>query len=224
LDEGLGAGWRTSIDAGMAARLRHRLAFARILFGPWLVRRRDVERVANISYGDAGKRNLLDVYRRRSHPSGGPTMVYLHGGGYFSGRKNREARPLLYRLTSQGWVCISANYRLRPAASFPDHLIDVKKVIAWVREHGHEYGADPAVIFVAGGSAGGHLASLAAVTPNDPAFQPGFERADTSVTAAFMPVRLLRQLLRTGRHLLGPRVRPNRCAGSSWRMAIGTRW
>jgi acetyl esterase/lipase len=184
LREGLGAGWRTSIDAEMAARLRRRLPFARILFGPFFVRRRDVERVANISYGDAGVRNLLDVYRHRSHPSGGPTLVYMHGGAFRSGRKNREARPLLYRLASQGWVCISANYRLMPAATFPDHLIDVKKVIAWVREHGPEYGADPAVVFVAGSSAGGHLASLAALTPNDPAFQPGFERAHTSVTAA----------------------------------------
>jgi acetyl esterase/lipase len=184
LGEGLGAGWRTAIDAGMATRLRRRLPWARILFGPLPLRRHDVERVANLSYGDAGKRNLLDVYRHRSHPPGGPTLVYLHGGAFRSGRKSREARPLLYRLASQGWVCISANYRLSPAARFPDHQIDAKKVIAWVREHGHEYGADPAVVFVAGSSAGGHLAAMAALTPNDPRFQPGFEGADTSVTAA----------------------------------------
>jgi acetyl esterase/lipase len=60
----------------------------------------------------------------------------------------------------------------------------VKKVIAWVRGHGHKYGGDPSVLFVAGSSAGGHLASMAALTPNDPAFQPGFEDADTSITAA----------------------------------------
>jgi acetyl esterase/lipase len=77
-------------------------------------------------------------------------LIHLHGGGFGSGRKNREARPLIYRLASQGWVCVSANYRLRPAARFPDQLIDVKKVIAWVREHGAEYGADPARVFVAG--------------------------------------------------------------------------
>ena len=81
-------------------------------------------------------------------------------------------------------MCISANYRLSPAARFPDHLVDVKKVIAWVREHGDEYGADPSVLFVAGSSAGGNLASAAALTPNDPRFQPGFEDVDTSVTAA----------------------------------------
>jgi acetyl esterase/lipase len=184
LNEGLGSEWRSELDRGMAARLRRRLPFARILFGPFFFRRHDVERVADIRYGDAGKRNLLDVYRHRSHPSGGPTLVHLHGGAFRRGRKNRHARPLIYRLASQGWVCISANYRLRPAAKFPDHLIDVKKAIAWVREHGHEYGADPTMVFVAGSSAGGHLAALAALTPNDPAFQPGFEGEDTSVVAA----------------------------------------
>jgi len=92
---------------------------------------------------------------------GPPVLIYLHGGSFVSGRKNREARPLIYRLASQGWLCISANYRLSPAARFPDHLVDVKKVIAWVREHGHEYGADPGVVIVAGSSAGGHLASTA---------------------------------------------------------------
>ena len=73
-----------------------------------------MERVADIRYGDAGRWNLLDVYRHRSRPSGCPTLVYFHGGAFR--RKSREARPLLSRLASQGWVCVSANYRLRPAA------------------------------------------------------------------------------------------------------------
>ena len=129
-------------------------------------------------------RNLLDVYRHRTHPDGGAVFVYFHGGGFVGGRKNREARALVYRLASQGWICISANYRLRPAGPFPDPLIDAKRVIAWAREHGHEYGADPSTLFVAGSSAGGFLASMAALTQQDPRFQPGFEQADTSVTAA----------------------------------------
>ncbi len=184
LAEGLGPGWRTDLDAGMAARLRRHLPLARIVFGPFLFRRRDVERLANISYGDAGRKNLLDVYHHRAQPPGAALLVHLHGGFLAMGKKNREALPLLYRLASQGWVCISANYRLRPAARFPDYLVDVKKVIAWAREHAHEYGADPALVFVAGSSSGGQLAALAALTSNDPAYQPGFEDADTSVTAA----------------------------------------
>jgi len=51
----------------------------------------------------------------------------------------------------------------------------------WIRLHGAEYGADPNFVIVTGGSAGGHLAALLALTANDPAFQPGFEDVDTSV-------------------------------------------
>jgi acetyl esterase/lipase len=184
MEEALGAGWRTAIDPELAARLRRRLPLARILLLPLWRRRRDVERVADIPYGDAGRRNLLDLYRHRARPSGSPVLIHLHGGGYHRGRKNSQSLPLLYRLASQGWLCVSANYRLRPAAQHPDHLIDLKKVIAWVRAHGHQYGADPGMLFVSGSSAGAHMASLAALTPNDPTFQPGFEDADTSVAAA----------------------------------------
>ncbi len=182
LAEGLGADWRGAIDTDLRIRLRRRPPIARILLAPFLRRRRDVQRVVNIGYGDAGERNLLDVYRHRSHPSGCPVLVHLHGGGYYRGRKDTQSLPLIYRLASQGWVCISANYRLRPAADHPDHLVDVKRVVAWVREHGPEHGADPAVLFVAGSSAGAHMAALAALTPDDPDLQPGFEGVDTSVT------------------------------------------
>ncbi|WP_412543957.1 alpha/beta hydrolase [Longispora sp. K20-0274] len=89
-----------------------------------------MHRTANISYGDAGRRNLLDVYRHRSRPTGAPVLIHLHGGGYRRGRKNSQALPVLYRLASQGWVCVSANYRLRPHARHPEHLIDYKLVIA----------------------------------------------------------------------------------------------
>jgi acetyl esterase/lipase len=183
LRDGLGAGWRTAIDAEVAGRLRRRPPLWRILLRPTFVTRRDVRRVADLSYGPAGRYNLLDVYHHRSRPVGGPVLIYWHGGGFYSGRKNREGRPLLYRLASQGWVCISANYRLTPDAHFPDSHVDGKKVIAWARAHAHEYGADPSVLLVSGSSAGGHMACTAGLTANDPAFQPGFEDEDTSVTA-----------------------------------------
>ncbi len=184
LDDGLGAGWREAIDPAVASALRPGFAVGLASFVPLRARRPDVERVADIAYGDAGVRNLLDVYRHRSRPTGGPVLVHLHGGALRTGRKNREGLSLIYRLASRGWICISANYRLSPAATFPDHLVDVKKVLAWVRAHGQEFGADPSVVFVAGGSAGGQLASLAALTQNDPRYQPGFEGADTSVAGA----------------------------------------
>ena len=184
LVEGLGPRWRSELDPVLAGGLRRHLPWARILFLPWMFGRRDVERLANVAYGEGGPNNLLDVYRHRSHPSGAPTLIYLHGGGFRRGRKNREARPLLYHFASQGWTCISANYLLAPPAdAFPHNLIDVKKVIAWVGAHGDEYGADPDTIFLVGTSAGAHLTATAALTVNDPTFQPGLEDVDTSITA-----------------------------------------
>ncbi|GAA4056571.1 alpha/beta hydrolase [Actinomadura miaoliensis] len=160
-----------------------RLPYGRILLSPFLRRRRAVERIPDLPYGPAGRRNLLDLYRHRSRPTGAPVLIHLHGGGYTAGRKNSQSLPLLYRLADQGWVCVSANYRLRPQATFHDHLVDAKRVIAWVRRHGPAYGADPDRIVLAGSSAGAHLSAMAAFTPNDPAFQPGFDDVDTSVAA-----------------------------------------
>jgi acetyl esterase/lipase len=164
LDEGLGTGRRDGVDADLAARLRRRPSLARVLFAPISFRHR-VERIANIRYGSARRRNLLDVYRDRSGRSGRPTLVYLHGGAFRFGSKRFGARHLLYRLAAHGWVCISANYRLG-GTGVAEPLIDVETVIAWVREHGREYGADPTALFLAGSSAGGHLALRAALTPD----------------------------------------------------------
>jgi acetyl esterase/lipase len=76
------------------------------------------------------------------------------------------------------------NYPLAPRSRFPAHIVAVKRAIAWVKEHAHEYGGDRNFVMISGNSAGGHLSSLAALSPNDPAFQPGFEDADTTVQAA----------------------------------------
>ena len=54
-------------------------------------------------------------------------------------------------------------------------MIDIKHALQWIRNNAEEYGVDPDFIVVTGGSAGGHLASLMALTQNKPEFQPGFE-------------------------------------------------
>lgn len=161
------------------------LRVLRDIVAPFPVRPRGVLRIRNLAYGDAGKRNLLDVYRRRDPPAEpGPVLIYFHGGHFQIGRKSREALPLLYRMANEGWLCISANYRLHAAGRFPNSLIDAKSVIAWARMHAPEHGADGSLIVVAGGSAGGHLASMAALSPNHPAFQPAGPHVDSTVAAA----------------------------------------
>ncbi len=184
LDDGLGRRWRDEIAPRLGSPFRRSLPWVRIVLAPIPVLHRRVRRVRNLSYGDAGRRNLLDVYHHPARPAGAPVLIHLHGGGFRMGWKSLYSRALLVELARNGWVCISASYRLRPEAVFPDYLVDAKKVVAWARRHGEEYGADTSTVFVAGSSAGAHLAATAALTPNDATFQPGFEDADTSVAGA----------------------------------------
>ena len=184
LRDALGADYEQQIDPGLASSLRHGVPMGPVLLKPFFARRRDVTRVRDLAYGDAGKRNLLDVYHHQSQPAGCPVLLYVHGGAWVSGKKDNQGLPVVYHFASRGWVCVSPNYRLSPDATFPDPLVDVKRVIAWIREHAHEYGGDPTQLYMTGGSAGGHLTALAALTANDPQFQPGFESVDTSLTAA----------------------------------------
>jgi len=129
----------------------------------------------------------LDVYRPSRAPRAGerrPAIVYVHGGGWIGGSRHEQGILLLNRLAVHGWVGFNVDYRLSPWARWPAQIIDVKAAIAWVREHADEYAIDPSFVAISGGSAGGHLSALAALTAGDPAFQPGFESADTSVQAA----------------------------------------
>jgi acetyl esterase/lipase len=135
---------------------------------PLPVRPRNVVRIKDLQYGE-GRRRRLDVYRRRDLPTGGPVLLYLHGGGYNSGSKRHEGLALLHRLAAHGWVCISATYRLRPRAGFKEHLADAHAALAWTRAHAEELGGDPGAVVMAGSSAGAHLTSLCAL---DPAVRP----------------------------------------------------
>ncbi len=101
-------------------------------------------------------------------------------------------------LAARGWICVSIGYRVSPMHTWPDHIVDVKRALAWVKENIAHYGGDPDFVAITGGSAGGHLSTLAALTPNDPAFQPGFEDADTSGVASVPSVRPARLVLHRG--------------------------
>ena len=61
------------------------------------------------------------------------------------GDKEHQGIPLMLHMAARGWVCVAINYRLSPRDAFPAHLVDVKRAIAWIREHGAEYGARPGV-------------------------------------------------------------------------------
>ncbi|EUA10738.1 alpha/beta hydrolase fold family protein [Mycobacterium kansasii 732] len=185
LDSGLGTGRRTDSDGlwrrpsgGGTAKTPGPLRMLRIY--------RDYAHDGDISYGEYGRANYLDIWRRPDLDRSGkaPVLFQIPGGAWTTGNKRGQAHPLMSHLAELGWVCVAINYRHSPRNTWPDHIVDVKRALAWVKAHIAEYGGDPDFIAITGGSAGGHLSSLAALTPNDPQFQPGFEDADTRVHAA----------------------------------------
>lgn len=143
---------------------------------------RGVHRLEDIEYAPG---LYLDVYRSDANePDPRPALLYVHGGSWHGGNRRQQGRPLLHRLAGSGWIGVSASYPLVPEATFPDQLIALKQALAWMRSEGAPLGIDPRFIAISGGSAGGHLAALTALTSNRPEYQPGFETVDTSVQAA----------------------------------------
>jgi acetyl esterase/lipase len=185
LDAGLGTDRRTESDG-----LWKRPAGAGTAKTPGVIRMlrvyHDYVHDTDISYGDCGSRNYLDIWRRPDLDRAGraPVLLQVPGGAWMVGGKRQQAYPLMSHLAELGWVCVAINYRLSPRSTWPDQIVDVKRAVAWTKEHIAEYGGDPDWIAITGGSAGGHLSSLAALTANDPRFQPGFENVDTSVRVA----------------------------------------
>lgn len=131
-----------------------------------------------------GWKHRVDVFSPTLPGEGRPVLVFVHGGGWVVSFREFQGLPVIHRLVERGWVVVRTAYRLAPRARFPEHLIDVKRALAWTRAHAGRWGGDPDVFFgLHGNSAGAHLSMLAALTPNDARYQPGFEQVDTRVDA-----------------------------------------
>lgn len=121
----------------------------------------------DLAYADGAR--TLDLYLpSRGAPA--PVAVWLHGGSWVAGDKTPVA-PALLGLRDRGFAVAAVNYRLTGLAAYPAQLHDVKGAVRWLRAHAAEYGLDPSRVYLVGFSAGGHLASLAALTSGDPSLE-----------------------------------------------------
>lgn len=139
-------------------------------------------------FGDGLDAHRLDVITDARGASGAPVLVYVHGGAWVFGDKREQALPMMYEMARRGWVCVAINYRLSPKATWPDHIVDVKHALAWVKREIHAFGGDPSFVALAGGSAGGHLVALAALTPGVEAFGGGNPEARDVTVDAVIPI------------------------------------
>jgi acetyl esterase/lipase len=139
---------------------------------------------SSVRYGDHPSQ-LLDVWRKKDEGTGQrPVLVFIPGGAWVFGSRTLQGHALMAHLARRGWVCLSVQYRTSPRHRWPRQMTDVKAAIAWARANAQEFGGDPNFVAVAGCSAGGHLATLAGLTGNDPQWQAKLPAdADTSVDA-----------------------------------------
>jgi acetyl esterase/lipase len=109
----------------------------------------------NIPYG-RDRLQRLDVYVPAS-PSHPATLVFLHGGAWIAGDKFAYER-ICRSFAAAGFLTVNANYRLWPRHVFPKPSQDVASVVRWAYDHAEEFGGDGSRMFLAGDSAGAHLA------------------------------------------------------------------
>jgi acetyl esterase/lipase len=125
----------------------------------------------NVVYGPL-ERHRLDVWRFSTTPEDAPVIYYVHGGAWTFGDKREQGRPMLHEFVRRGWIVVAINYRLAPRYLWPAQIEDVTRALGWIKKNIATYGGDPDRVVVAGGSAGGHLASLLALTTGDSTWRP----------------------------------------------------
>jgi acetyl esterase/lipase len=127
---------------------------------------------ANISY-DQYKETVLDIMQPKAPAVGKrPGVIVIHGGGWTGGTKESQTIPFCLRYVEKGFVCANVEYRLAKAALAPAAVNDALKAAEWFFKNANKYNVDRDRIVVTGGSAGGHLALMAGMTPKSARLGP----------------------------------------------------
>jgi acetyl esterase/lipase len=121
-----------------------------------------VKEIKNITYKNVNGKDLqLDLYIPENRAQPVPLLVFIHGGGWKSGKRS-DYLVYLVAFAQKGYATATVSYRLRNDALYPACAEDIRDAVGWLAEHCREHGYDPSRIALIGGSAGGHLAMLTA--------------------------------------------------------------
>ena len=153
------------------------------------------------------KRELLcDLWlpSKNVTPSG-LAFIYLFGSAWYLLDKDFHTRPFFRHLASQGHVVMDVAYRLFPETDMTGMVNDAKRAIAWMKANASMFGVSADHIVIGGGSAGGHIALLAAYLPGEPKLEPpelqGADLSVQAVVAAYSPPDLEALYYHTGQHI-----------------------
>jgi acetyl esterase/lipase len=183
-DQAFGPGWSSRIPPALRSRMSPWRYTPRAPAPPQVPWRRDVVVGTSRFLNGVEVPLLADIWLPPAGvPRTGLGVIYLHGSGWHYMDKDYLTRSFFRRLAAQGHVIVDLAYALSPKAQLGAMMADVKRAIAWLKENGARYGVDPERVVLMGGSAGGHLALLAAYTAHHPELQPPDLEVDTSVRA-----------------------------------------
>ena len=127
-----------------------------------------IEKKAELQYAQPdGKPVTLDLYRPVKFTGKLPLVLWIHGGGWEVGSKDKPQTTFLVR---NGFAVASVQYRLSGRSIWPAQIQDVKSAVRWLRLHADEYQLDPERFGVWGLSSGGHLATMLALARKAPEF------------------------------------------------------
>ena len=115
----------------------------------------------DVEYGRPDDQPLLLDLHVPDGPGPFPAAILVHGGGFDEGSKSTNVRPLFEVLAKAGFAWFSIDYRLAPAAHFPEAIADLNTAIAWVKAHAAQYHVDASKLAIIGESAGGLLVNYA---------------------------------------------------------------
>ena len=101
----------------------------------------------------------LDVYSPTTDDTPMPTIIDIHGGGWYYGDKELNKIYCL-NLCERGFKIVNISYRLAPSVSLKTQVQDIVSALNHIKEHASEYGIDLNNLFITGDSAGAHLTSL----------------------------------------------------------------
>ncbi|HBX59083.1 MAG TPA: alpha/beta hydrolase [Methylophaga sp.] len=120
---------------------------------------------ADLIYGDH-PRLKLDIYQpvNSTVTTKPATVIFFYGGGWETGDK-ADYKFVAEALTSQGVIVVIPDYRVYPEVVFPQFIEDAAQSVGWTKQHIAEFGGDPEKLFIAGHSAGAHIAAMLSVNP-----------------------------------------------------------
>jgi acetyl esterase/lipase len=117
-----------------------------------------------LTYAEAADAVLQATYHRANGRPPRPAAILVHGGGFTGGGRDMPAMAELAALFNEAGIdAFSIDYRLAPRHPFPAPVEDVGRAVRWVRRNARKWGVDARRLVLAGGSAGAHLAMMAAV-------------------------------------------------------------